>query len=184
MRKFGIVKAARLLALKAVLDPDEEYYVRRVFRWYSRNFHTPLHMVPDLPLEEVLEAYYENVYEEVVAEDEPGKLEEAIRELVETDEERQKREMAEAGNDIVTEDFLRKIMAEEELKRLKKKAGAIEGVDRSQKPALTKDTAKKEAVMPDFEDLPDIKVVYDDSDEVKEMGNWDIADDLFGDPKK
>lgn len=182
-KKLGLVKAARLLALKAVLFPDENYYLRRVFRWYSRTYHTPLHIVPDLPLEDILEAYYEHVYEEVVAEDEPGKIEQAIRELIETEEERIKREMEEESQDIVTEDFLRKVMAEEEIKR-RKKAGSIEEIDKTQKPALTTDSANKAPIAPDLDELPDIKIIYDDSEDIKKMGDWDISGELFDDPQK
>jgi hypothetical protein len=183
-RKLGIVKAARLLALKSVLNPDEDYYLRRVFRWYSRTFHTPLHVVPDLPLEDILEAYYEHVYEEIVAEDEPDKVNSAIRELVETEEERIQREMEEEGQDLVTEDFLRKVMEEEEIKR-RKKTGSIEGIDKTQRPALTKDIAQKASLVHEMDELPDIKIVYDDDpEEVKKMGNWDISGELFDTPKK
>ena len=184
MRKLGVVKAARLLALKSVLDPDEEYYLRRVFRWYSRTFHTQLHLVPDLPLEDILEAYYESVYEDVASDDDPSKINEAIQELTETEEERSKREMEADSQEMVTEDFLRKVMAEEELKKAKKTSGAIEGVDRTQKPALTKDSAKKASIVDELDELPDIKIVYDDSEEARKIGEWDISGDLFGDPKK
>ena len=56
---MDIFEAVKLNALESVVNPDSEYYLRFMFRWYSKTFHTPLHMVPDLPLVEVLTAYYE-----------------------------------------------------------------------------------------------------------------------------
>lgn len=58
-------KALRLQALKTVLDPDDEYRIRHIFRWYSQRFHTPLHEVYDLPQDDILEAFYESTYEEM-----------------------------------------------------------------------------------------------------------------------
>ena len=57
-------RALRLQALRSVLgagDPDfndSEYQLRCIFRWYSKNFHTPLHVVSTLDEEEVLQAYF------------------------------------------------------------------------------------------------------------------------------
>jgi hypothetical protein len=46
----------------AKTPPD--YQLRRVFRDYSQRFHTPLHVVETLPLEDVLTHYWEAYYEE------------------------------------------------------------------------------------------------------------------------
>lgn len=66
---MDIFEAVKLNALESVVNPDSEYYLRFMFRWYSKTFHTPLHTVPDLPLVEVLTAYYENMYENMKEED-------------------------------------------------------------------------------------------------------------------
>lgn len=58
-----IIEAVKINALNSVLNPDPEYQLRYMFRWYSKTFFTPLHMVPDLPLVEVLTAYFESSYE-------------------------------------------------------------------------------------------------------------------------
>lgn len=76
--------ALRLQALRAVLVPDEEATLRHVFRWYSRTFHTPLHEVEDLPVEDVLRTFYEQSYEDL---EEEARWAE-VRELLETPEER------------------------------------------------------------------------------------------------
>jgi len=60
----------RIVALRNVVnsrktnpDVNEEFLLRHVFRWYSKTFSTPLHLVEDLPLEDVLMAYWEDKYE-------------------------------------------------------------------------------------------------------------------------
>jgi hypothetical protein len=60
---------------KAGLDP--EYRFRKIFRWYSETFSTPLHLVDTLPLEDVVRAWCENEYEEMTDEE----LERTVKEL-------------------------------------------------------------------------------------------------------
>ncbi len=73
-------------AMQAVVDPDDEAWIRRVCRFYSRTFHTPLHLVRELPLEDVLLAYFEELFEGLSEED----REERIEFLLATPEERKK----------------------------------------------------------------------------------------------
>lgn len=42
---------------------DGEYQLRRIFRWYSKAFSTPLHVVEELPLHDVIQSYWEEHYE-------------------------------------------------------------------------------------------------------------------------
>lgn len=68
---FG--EAVQVAALQAVLrnkqskpnSVDSEYSLRRVFRWYSKTFFTPLHEVEDLPLSDVLQSYWEERFEDM-----------------------------------------------------------------------------------------------------------------------
>jgi hypothetical protein len=62
---MDIYEAVKINALHSVIKPDEEYYMRFIFRWYSKTFHTPLHLVPDLPVIDVLTSYYEDMYEKM-----------------------------------------------------------------------------------------------------------------------
>jgi len=58
------VRAIRLIALKNVLDePDASAHWRHISRYYSKTFSTPLHLVDELPRLDVLQAYFEDVYE-------------------------------------------------------------------------------------------------------------------------
>lgn len=60
---MDIVEAAQIRALLSVIQQDTEYHVRRIQRWYSKTFATPLHEVEDLPLEDVLLVYFEEAFE-------------------------------------------------------------------------------------------------------------------------
>ena len=53
----------RLLAMHAVVKESGDYNLRYIFRWYSRTFHTPLHVVENLPIDDILQHYYEVEYE-------------------------------------------------------------------------------------------------------------------------
>jgi len=55
----------QLLAMQAVVKEVGDYNLRHIMRWYSRTFHTPLHMVEDIPLEDVLRHYYEVQFEDL-----------------------------------------------------------------------------------------------------------------------
>lgn len=77
--------ALRIRALGNVLQPDNAFRIRRVFRWYSHRFHTPLHLVEELPTDAVLQTYYEWLYDEHMDHDDV--IDEA-RELLKSEEER------------------------------------------------------------------------------------------------
>lgn len=61
--QIDYIRAVKLNAMKSVSDPDTDYYLRFICRWYAKTFFTPLHVVADLPLEDILTAYYEESYE-------------------------------------------------------------------------------------------------------------------------
>jgi len=64
---MDIFSAHRINALSSVMFPgsDPGYELRRIFRWYSTHFCTPLHEVSALPLDDVLQNYFEAKYEEL-----------------------------------------------------------------------------------------------------------------------
>lgn len=62
---MNTVDALRLIAMRAVTGGDSDYNIRYILRWYSKTFHTPLTTVEDLPLEDVLQTYFECRYEEM-----------------------------------------------------------------------------------------------------------------------
>lgn len=83
--------ALQLSAMAAALKPDREAWFRGICRWYSKEFSTSLLDVYDLPTEHVLQEYYESRFEEM----EDEEREEHIARLLETDEQRDARELTE-----------------------------------------------------------------------------------------
>lgn len=72
----------RVLALASVVKQNGEYFLRYIFRWYSKEFATPLHVVESLPLEDILMHFYECRYEEM----EQPHREEEIHRLIKSKE--------------------------------------------------------------------------------------------------
>jgi hypothetical protein len=73
---------------------DADYRLRYINRWYSKTFHTPLHVVDDLPTEDVLIHFYECQFEDL---EEAERLK-SISELLESIDERKKRLLLEADD--------------------------------------------------------------------------------------
>lgn len=139
---YGFLDGIRIRALAGVMDPDEEYTLRDIFRWYSREFSTKLHEVEGLPLEYVLLNWFEVQYQEL-DEDEQAAL---ARELVETPEERKTRVTAEKKSDDA---FLQKARERNEKKS---KQGLLRKM-------LEKQMAKARESQPPSESKPEEVVV-------------------------
>lgn len=60
---MDIYTAIKLMAMKAVIEPDEAAVTRRIQRWYSKTFFTPLSEVEKIDFFEILTHYYEETYE-------------------------------------------------------------------------------------------------------------------------
>lgn len=58
-----VYESLQFEAITAILTNDIEYFERKVRRWYSKTFHTPLHEVYGLPWDFILKNYYESVLE-------------------------------------------------------------------------------------------------------------------------
>jgi hypothetical protein len=86
---------------------------RRIFRWYSKAFSTPLHEVDALPLDDVLLAYWEERFEEMEDKD----LEEIRGDVTEEPEELRQRQLDE---DLAEVDIFE--MSQEEITAAVKKA--------------------------------------------------------------
>jgi hypothetical protein len=84
-------EALRIIALRGAYKPDSESNLRYVMRWYSKTFHTPLHEVYDLPLEDIWMAFFEERYHDMERED----LEEEVRKALESPAAAREREMGE-----------------------------------------------------------------------------------------
>jgi len=95
-------EAIKAKALRSVLKPDTDYYLRRVYRWYSKTFHTPLETTFDLPVEFVLREYFEEYFENLEEED----LDFQLEEMTETDEQRKQRLSNEEADKKAEQDLL------------------------------------------------------------------------------
>ena len=100
---LNLIKSLKILALKSILKPDEEYLLNVVYRWFSEKFHTPLLEVENLPTIYVLKHFFEDYYRNKFSEDfedlEPEKKQERIveiEELLESDEETEERKLQKA----------------------------------------------------------------------------------------
>jgi hypothetical protein len=87
-----LLEAVRAQALRAVMRPDAEALLRRIYRGMAEKYHIPLDRVDQLPLLWLLQHYYEGVFENMSEEDRI----EAAEELAETPEERRAREIQES----------------------------------------------------------------------------------------
>lgn len=91
----SVIDAIQKSALWAVVSPDGDAVLRNLFRWYSKTFHTPLADVEDIPIEFILQHYFETQYEELEEEDRHN----LVILLLETREEREARKILEDNNE-------------------------------------------------------------------------------------
>lgn len=67
-KKLSIYQSSQLEAMSDILSQTDIYFFRKVCRWYSEKFHTPLHVVTEgkvVQWDEVLLHYYECQMEEI-----------------------------------------------------------------------------------------------------------------------
>jgi hypothetical protein len=176
------IDALKTRALDAVLHPDHEAFLRHVFRWYSKNLATPYQDVFDIPLDEVLQTYFEGTYEQLPHE----KLIEEARELSMTDEEKKAHQRwleEEAAADVLfekeNEELAKQQMREKAIRdareaeaerrkeaanpqRMVVKRGKIPELEVDlEKPARPAATKPQEASLPTpSEELPDIQMSF------------------------
>lgn len=123
-------RALQIQALLAVIEQDPEYEIRRILRWYSKVFSTPLHQVEELPLEDVVRAYYEEKFESL----DPEALERIREELLETEEERYERLKREDSENADAETYAKIAEAEEE--EAKRKTAAKKAAEKAALPKV------------------------------------------------
>jgi succinate dehydrogenase flavin-adding protein (antitoxin of CptAB toxin-antitoxin module) len=129
-----VLDALQLRATLAILKPDREAWKRYICRWYSKEFHTPLDQVYDLPMEFILTNYFEAAVE---AMDEEQRAE-YLAELVLTDEERAKLAVEETKAVSADEAFLDELTE-------KVKAGATKGPPKEHKKGFVRKLIKDSA---------------------------------------
>lgn len=186
---LDLIKAFRLCAFGAVKEKDSDYILRFIFRWYSREFHTELEAVDDIPLEKVLTAFFECRYENMNDED----LEEENEKLRETKAERLLREAAEKDDIDDDEAFFRETVAEAKVASAKTPKRSLDGpmndpdLDR---PVLLPIMGEKlpqsfqqfaDRIDPKLKNVPpEIRMEFVSESELADLDDWDI----LGPPSK
>lgn len=166
------------LAAVAVDDFDEDYFYRRVFRWYSEKFHTPLHEVYELPFEFVLQHYFEVQYE---AMDDQRRAAEVDR-LKLNKEQRWKRMLKEEAEKADADEFAQFVAAEEqarikkELEQAEKKKLVVAEIPNQM--SLRSDQSPSPLIQASSPP-PDIKMEFVDEAELEEL----IKDSSITPPK-
>src|SRR5205085_6404206 len=94
-----------------------------VYRWYSKTFHTPLEQAFDIPVEFILQVYFEEYFEGLEDED----LDEHLNEITETEDQRKAREEALDAEKASEQELLEMSRKQNEVK-LKEKANKIANV--------------------------------------------------------
>lgn len=141
----------RKIAAAAVEEPTFEDWYRSICRWFSKNYHTPLPMVEDLPQEYVILHYFEVAYEEM----QPIERQEQIQLMLETEEEKAQRLKKEQD---LEDAFMQE--AEKELAdSLEKEVNKSKHLVRSTK-SIKDEPAKESPILPPEED--EIKIEHVD----------------------
>lgn len=96
------------IALHEIVTDTNGARLRQLYRWYSKAFSTPLHLVPALPLTEILCAFWEERYTHM---DEDELEEERVR-LLESPEERAAKQREKDLDAASTDALARKLEAE------------------------------------------------------------------------
>jgi len=62
---FNYYKYLQLRAIDSIFNPNDTYFQRKICRWYSKEYSTPLKQVLVMSFDEVLIHYYENQFETI-----------------------------------------------------------------------------------------------------------------------
>jgi hypothetical protein len=184
---LDLFKAIRLCAFGAVKNKDSEYLLRYICRWYSREFSTPLAEVYDIPLEELLQHFFECRYEDMG--DEELEAEAAL--LRETQAERLEREAREREAAMADDEFFRQVKEEARQQALKNPVDLNKKIEPSERPLLVPAPVMGEVLPTTFAEVaaqvdpklktipPDIKMSFVDESELGNLDEWDV----LGPPK-
>lgn len=148
--------ALERIAMARVVSNDYEDTMRRIRRWYCKEFLVPLNLVADISDEELIVEYYEHNFENLEPEERIAKM----KQLVLNPEEVKELQRA-------SEDYDNKLLEEmrvqyEELKKKNKSLNTkIEDKDEEFKSKPIKEIAKE----------PDISISFDETPE--DMSGWD-----------
>jgi hypothetical protein len=142
----------KLLAVHAVAEEPSDYTLRKIMRWYSHEYHTPLDAVEDLPLEDVLQHWFETHYEGY----EDGDLQAEIDRLLTSEDKLAEMRRQEDAEEADQWEFGREALAEEE----KKATAPLQDIQDELKMAIPE--VKIQAVTAPLP--PDVHMMFEDID--------------------
>lgn len=170
---MDLYRAIRLLAMRSVLRPNQQDLVDRIYRWYSRTYYTPLEQAYEIPQEELLRIYFEDKYLDMREQE----LEQEKADLLETEEEKERRIAAEEQAAFEADEFARMIAEEEQAKKSQSESAELKSQHEAGSPlapAPPKNESmlgfvEKESNLPVPKKLPpDITMTFIDNKELEE----------------
>ena len=102
--------------MAAVVKPDDNYWQRHIFRWYSETFSVPLTEVDTIDPLEIFQAFFERRYENL-RDDKPEQFQDELAELLETPEEAIERDRRWQATEVESIRFRKWTEAQEVKKR-------------------------------------------------------------------
>jgi hypothetical protein len=147
------IRNLKLLAVHAVVEEPFDYTLRKIMRWYSHEFHTPLDVVENLPLEDVLQHWFETHYEE----NDESELQAEIDRLLIPEDRLAEMKRQEDAEDADQWEYNRQAMAAEAKKNAKAK---LQDIQDELKMAIPE--AKVPIVVAPLE--PDVHMTFEDLD--------------------
>jgi len=149
------IEGIRIRSLLDVLEGDFDYQYRRICRWYSTTFHTPLSEVDSLPVDWVLRAFFESNFERLNRKE----LRKLAIELTETPEEQKKRKAKEKSKS--DDAFARRAakMAKQEAIEREAKKKATEKIVKAK---IEAEGERDMLDLPSPPDLPDFSMTFDE----------------------
>lgn len=147
------VTAIEIQALLDAMEGDFLYHYRRICRWYSTTFHTPLPMVEEMSEEDVLRTFFEHKVEEM------PKAERRKRAIIltETDSERKARLAQEKSK---TDDAFAKRIAKQAIKAEKEAAAKRKLADEAARKRVEELATKEMVGAPKLPDLPEFSMKF------------------------
>jgi hypothetical protein len=138
------------------MEGDFLYHFRRICRWYSTTFHTPLAEVDSLPMEYVLQQFFEHTFEGMSKAD----RKKLALEMTENEAEKKARLAKEkAGTDDAFAKRIAKKARKDEAARAAKKKKAADIALANAELASSKDMIG--AIPPTIPDLPGFSMNFD-----------------------
>jgi primosomal protein N' len=151
---MDVLESVRVQALLDVMEGDFPYHYRRICRWYSKTFHTPLVEVDDLPMDYVLQAFFEDRFEDMSKSDR-RKL---ALEMTETEAEKKKRLAKEKAS---SDDAFAKRIAKKARKDEAEAAAKKKLADEAARAKVEAMANKEMAGAPKIPDLPGFSMKFD-----------------------